>query len=304
MMTGTRQPFTIEIHFPDGVSDGYRTIKKGGWSGVGVICPQLLFPEKKKGEEFKRPGVYVLIGTSDETGNAKAYIGEGDTVLARLNDHYAKKDFWTKVVFFTSVDGSLNKAHIQYLESRLIALAREAKQCDLDNENNPTPPSLSKEVMATAENFLQEILRCFTALGIRLFHKLEKPGGRETKSAERVYLLRIDAKDIKATGYRGEDGFIVCAGSQAVVKVAESLQRRTQFKKTMRDRESLIDQGILKEDTERDIYVFTQDCLLSSPTNAANVVLGNPGDLGRWKDEHGTSLKEILDRESKSATAH
>jgi hypothetical protein len=46
--------------------------------------------------------------------------------------------------------------------------------------------------------------------------------------------------------------------------------------------------------------VFTQDHTLDSASIAANVVLGYSGDLGRWKDEHGASLKEMRKQESAS----
>ncbi len=38
-------------------------------------------------------------------------------------------------VAFTSKDQILNKAHVQYLETRLIAIANDAKRCELDNAN-------------------------------------------------------------------------------------------------------------------------------------------------------------------------
>jgi hypothetical protein len=69
-----------------------------------------------------------------------------------------KKAFWKKAVFFTAEGGRLNKAHVQHLESRLIALAHEAGLVELDNGNQPTTPALSEEEYASAENFLREIL--------------------------------------------------------------------------------------------------------------------------------------------------
>jgi DNA polymerase-3 subunit beta len=112
-------------------------------------------------------------------------------------------------------------------------------------------------------------------------------------------LLRIDAKNVTATGYEIEGGFMVCKGSQAVVEEAPSLKKY--FKKVARARESFIEQGILKENAEKGVYVFTQNCLLDSPTHAANVVLGvsSHGDEC-WKDEHGTPLKEIWKRKSET----
>ena len=263
---------------------------------MGIICPQSLFPEKKKEPDFQKPGVYVLVGTSDETGNPKIYIGEGDQVSSRLNEHYAKKDFWTKTVVFTSVDNSLHKSYVKYLESRLIALAHEAKQCEVINEKTTALPALPKNDILNAERFLQEMLRCFTAIGVQLF---EKPKERVTGDNE-TKLLYIKSEVLKATGYESANGFVVCKDSQAILDVVESFDKYPQFQKVMRDRTFLIEQSILKR--EDNVYVFTQDFTLSSASNAANVVLGYSGDLGRWRDEHGTSLKEIRKRESESAS--
>ena len=61
-----------------------------------------------------------------------------------MNDHYSKKDFWDWAVFFVTKDNSLNKAHVQLLESRLLSLARIAKQSNIDNHQEALPPTLSE----------------------------------------------------------------------------------------------------------------------------------------------------------------
>ena len=61
-----------------------------------------------------------------------------------LDSHAKNKDFWTHGVAFTSKDQSLNKAHVQPLEARLVQLATEAKRCELDNANIPQVPSLRR----------------------------------------------------------------------------------------------------------------------------------------------------------------
>ena len=54
------------------------------------------------------------------------YVGEGDPIRTRQGSHYLQKDFWTRAIGFTTTTtttgGQLNKAHLQFLESRLIAL--------------------------------------------------------------------------------------------------------------------------------------------------------------------------------------
>ncbi len=121
--------YTIRIFFPDSTPDGLWIVDKPNWSGVAVSCPRTLLNEKRSRPEFSRPGVYLLVGSEDGIIQ-KLYVGEGDPIMPRLTDHLAKKDFWTRVVFFTSKDESLHKAHIQYLEARLTQIAAQNKVVD------------------------------------------------------------------------------------------------------------------------------------------------------------------------------
>jgi hypothetical protein len=109
-------------------------------------------------------------------------------------------------------------------------------------------------------------------------------------------LLYMDAKNISATGYEVEDGFVICNGSQAVAEETESL--RTRFKNVMRIRKSLIEQGILARSREKEVLIFTKDHTFDSANIAANVVLAYSCDLGRWKDKDGVSLRRIRKQES------
>ena len=121
------------------------------------------------------------------------------------------------------------------------------------------------------------------------------------KTSERHKFLYIDAKGVKARGYEEGDGFVICKGSQAVVEEASSLE--THYGHVVRARKLLIDQGILKKDAERNVFIFTQDHALNSANYAGNIVLAVSREvLNDWKDEHGTPLKEIRQREAESAS--
>jgi hypothetical protein len=124
MTAQPRRGFSLRIFLPDGTPDGLRIVEKSNWIGRGVICPRSQFREAKARPEFKKTGVYVLRGPSEEGDLPTVYIGEGDPALPRLERHFVNKDFWTSLILFTSKDENLNKAHIQYLEARLTALAR------------------------------------------------------------------------------------------------------------------------------------------------------------------------------------
>ena len=130
--------FSIKIFFPDGITDGFRTVEIDDWSGQGIVCPKSLF--QKKREEFQKVGVYVLIGDSEKTDREKIYIGISENVFDRLDKHYVEKDFWQKVILFTG--NNLTYTHAKFLESRLITLAKQSKQCELDNIDSSNEPTI------------------------------------------------------------------------------------------------------------------------------------------------------------------
>lgn len=160
-----QRPFFIRVFVPTGDPDGLRIVEKSNWPGVGVVFNRTNYKEVVGRGEFDKTGVYVLVGTSEGNILPTIYVGEGDPVKARLNQHYGKKDFWDWAVFFVAKDDSLNKAHVQHLEARLLAVARIAKQCKIDNNQEPLPPTLSEAETAFVESFLQDILSIFPLLG-------------------------------------------------------------------------------------------------------------------------------------------
>lgn len=137
------RPFSIKLFVPDGDPEGLRTVEKSLWTGIGVVFNRTNYKKAAQRPEFDRTGVYVLVGASEDSSLPTIYVGEGDPVRDRLSQHYVKKEFWDWAVFFVTKDHSLNKAHVQRLEWRLVELARQAKTCRLDNHVVPAPPTLS-----------------------------------------------------------------------------------------------------------------------------------------------------------------
>ena len=203
----------------------------------------------------------------------------------RLEQHAARKDFWTTAIVFTSKDTSLNKAHVQYLESRLLEIAADAKRCQLDNGNFPALPSLSEPDTAEIEGFLDEMLLCLPVLGVQLF---EKP----PISATPATVLHINTKGISASGYEAAQGFIVRAGSQALSTEVASIHGYLS-----NIRQALIKSGILAPDGMA--YRFQQDYSFASPSTAAGVVLGRSAN-GRteWQTAIGQTLKSLQEAEA------
>ncbi|MBL8889110.1 MAG: GIY-YIG nuclease family protein [Planctomycetaceae bacterium] len=280
------KPYSIKIFLPGGDPDGLRTIEKSNWSGAGMVIPRALMAAAKSRRELTRTGVYVLLGPPEESGLPRVYVGEGDPIKPRLDQHAAKKDFWTVCIAFTSKDENLNKAHVQYIESRLIAFAAQAKRCVLDNGNVPALPSLSEADAADAEGFLSEMLLCFPVLGLSVF----TAAAPIQKSAKSLY---ITAKGIQAEGRETHDGFVVRSGSGAVKGEVPSCHA---YLKELRA--ALIANGVLKPAGEG--YAFTQDYVFPSPSTAAGVVQGRAAN-GRvdWKTKDGKTLKDLQEAAAK-----
>lgn len=275
-----QRPFSIRIFVPDGDPDGLRLVGKSNWTGIGAVFNRSNYKQVVGRQEFERAGVYVLVGYPEGSGLPTIYVGEGDPVKDRLNQHYSKKDFWDWAIFFVTNDSSLNKAHVQRIEWRLLELAKSAKQCKLDNMNMPLPPTLSEAETADMESLLLDMLSIFPLLGLGVFETtktIKKPGT----------LLCIESKGIKASGYEDVKGFVVCEGSQVLKEEQAAIHHYMSML-----RRDLLEQGVIAEGGPH--YVFTQDQVFSSPSTAAGVILGRAAN-GRieWKTRDGRTLKDM-----------
>ena len=275
-----QRPFSINIFVPDGDPDSLRLVEKSNWTGIGVVFNRTNYKQVVIQEEFDKTGVYVLVGSPEGGGLPTIYIGEGDPVKDRLYEHYSKKDFWVWAVFFVTKDNSLNKAHVQHLESRLLDLAHAAKQSKIDNLQKPLAPTLSKSQTADMESFLLDMLSIFPILGLGVFENTEptsKPGE----------LFYIDAKGIKATGYEVPKGFFVLKGSQLVKEEVPSIHA---YMSTLR--KDLLEQGVIS--AKDNAYAFNEDYVFNSSSTAAGVIQGRTANGRRdWKNKEGKTLREI-----------
>lgn len=282
-------PFSLRIFVADGDPDGLRIVERFNASARAVVFPRALLPQVKARPELQQTGVYLLLGPRPDGEGELLYVGEGDPIRPRLESHYAQKDFWTRAIGFVAVGGLLNKAHVQFLEARLIALARAAKRVPLDNANQPTEPSLSEADRADMEVFLAHMLGMLPVLGVHAFESAPAVAAKASP------VLSCKGKGALASGYEASQGFVVKAGSQAV---AESVPSMQQHVRGMFDlRQELIANGVLA--LAEGLYRFTQDYSFSSPSTAAAVVLGRSAN-GRieWKDAQGRTLKALQEAEA------
>lgn len=278
-------PFSIRLFVADGDPDGLRIVERSNWNGLCLMFPRTVLPEIRSRGEFARAGVYLLLGPRKDAEGEMLYIGEGDPVGPRLESHYSKKDFWNRGIFFvTGSAGALNKAHVKYIEARLIEMALAAKRIKLDNQNSPSLPTLNEADQADMEVFLSHMLQILPLLGIDAFEQ-----AKAAPPSERLDLL-IVAKGVRGHGYESKSGFVVCAGSEVVMETTASMKKH--LSGIMDLRSDLIERGVIDGSTKP--YRFSMDYVFSSPSTAAAVILGRSAN-GRteWRDKAGRTLKHL-----------
>jgi hypothetical protein len=211
------------------------------------------------------------------------YIGEGERIRDRFKVHLAV-DFWNQVVYFTSKDENLTKAHIRYLEGRLIEQARQAGRAVVMNDQSSGAklPESDREDM---EVFLEKINQLLPVLGVELL--IPATGKAETDAEKEM--LYCEIKGIKARGRLTPNGFLVLKDSQAVLNDRASSLK---YPWPLNMRQKLKAEGVLT--VEKDHLVFTRNEEFSSPSAAAAVVHGGHANgLTAWKNKDGKTLKEI-----------
>src|SRR6185312_8497573 len=135
------------------------------WTGHVVAAPRSDLPALLKRDETSRTGIYILFGDDPESlGGTLAYVGEGDEVRTRLQQHarpeeQGGKDFWDRAIVLTSKDANLTKAHARYLESRFITLAQQARRSRLVSGTAPPPLPLPEADVSDMEYFISAVAR-------------------------------------------------------------------------------------------------------------------------------------------------
>ncbi len=279
---------TLELFFIDGKPDGMLTAEVFGWTGHILVAPRTRLSEALKRKESSYTGVYILLGELGE--ESLAYIGEGENIANRIKSHDAKKDWWTRVILITSAANNLHKAHVQYLEARLVKEGIYASNTKLENSTNPSLPSLSEAAQANMEVFIEQLLMVLPAIRVDLFTSKTKPDKSDTlhqtqnTNENPVFELTLKKEGIKATAILEDGEFIVQKGSQARGTYIGDRSEKSYYWK---HHDKLVEQGILVNQGKH--KVFTKSYAFPS-TSAAGAVCNGRSTAGpiAWKVK-GTS---------------
>lgn len=275
---------SIRLYFPDRDPSGLFTAEVMNWSGKMLIAPRSRLADLAKREEVTRTGIYILAGPDPENPmNEIVYIGEGDNVMTRLVKHNKdeSKDFWTRCVSVISKDLNLTKAHVRYLESRLIALGYAAGRAKIHNNTAPAPTHLPEADLADMEGFLEHIELTLPVIGFSFLKPkptVNRPDSSEPLGDDESPLFEFACGEAKATAKEVDGEFVVLKGSTA------TLEPRASWTSYRKLRQQLVDEKKLVEVSGQGLLLFAEDVYLASPSAGASIVAaGNSNGPSLWK---------------------
>lgn len=292
---------SLELFYIDGHPDGMITAELFNWTGHVFVTPRTRLTEALRREEAGYAGVYLLLG--EKEGQDFAYIGEAEDLGVRLKQHAAAsdKDWWETAVLVSASANRLNKAHVKYLEARLIVMAREIGHTPLHNGNSPKPPGLTEADIAKMEAFLASLMVVLPAIRVDMFIQRSRPAGSsrpvpafEASEGERTdaapetvrFVLHKPRIDLTAKAVFQDGEFIVEAGSQARSDWHGEGGQSASYQPL---HDELVRSGTLQmAGTHR---VFTKDYAFRSPSAAAAVVFGHSvSGPAAWKLESNPDI--------------
>ena len=287
---------SINIFLMDGDPTGRIKCTLANWTGVAYKIPRTTLDLCKERDDLKQSGIYFLFGTSDHTGNNAVYVGQagarknGEGLLYRLQEHKRNpdKEYWTEAIVFTTSNNSFGPTEISYLENRFCGLALAAHRYDVKNGNDPTHGNITEEKESELEEFVDYARIVMGTLGHKVFEPIValQPTAAEVAESDNEPLLYFNRTNLKATGRRTSEGFVVFKGSAVVSALQKSCpENAVKLRERYKDK---IDGN----------HILTEDLLFTSPSTAAAFVGGsslNGNEL--WKTDAGVTLKH-LDRTS------
>ncbi|WP_438300422.1 GIY-YIG nuclease family protein [Pseudomonas sp. NMS19W] len=303
---------SIRLFLVDGTPSGLLTAEIINWSGHVLTGPRSKFAELVQRPECGRTGVYFLMGPDpDGSPLDRVYIGESDDVARRLKEHnqgehLGGKDFWERACLVTSKDLNLTKAHVKYLETRLIRIAKEAGHSIVINTADRIYDNLPESDQADMAFFLEQIRTVLPTLGLGFLREVTKPSQlQETSSVSMkmvthspVFELTSKNRSITAYGQEVNGEFFVLKNSYASEEWTSSPHSyQTLF-------ERVVKEGALSA-PENGTRRFIDDYAFNSPSAAAAVVLGRNANgrtswtvkdstltYAQWQDEQVAAMDQ------------
>ncbi|MDX2241120.1 MAG: GIY-YIG nuclease family protein [Leptolyngbyaceae cyanobacterium bins.302] len=264
------------MYLVDGNPNGIMTVEIMNWTGVVTVSPKTQLADLASRSEIRRTGIYILVGNNPESPSFQevVYIGESDCVWDRLTQHIkdpVKEVWWRRTVIITSKDDNLTKAHIRYLESRLISLGIQAQRAKITNGTNPDVPRLPEPDIADMEYFLEQVQMLLPVLGLTFAMPLPTLENEQLPElvGHESPIFYMNYKKAKAFAREVNGEFVILKDSTLCKEETSSLA--SSYRQL---RSQLLADGKLVDSDNADCWRLTQDLPLTSPSAAACVVGG------------------------------
>lgn len=300
---------SIRLFLPEGTPGQLFTAEIVNWTGRVTVFPRAELGKFRLRAEAQQPGVYLLMGQDPEHPELDlAYVGETEVLFDRLANHNRddQKDFWQTTFVISSKDANLTKAHVRYLEARLVDVIAQANRVGLQNGNlvgstQRTP--LPEADQADMEYFLSQILLILPVVGFEGVRPRPTLSQRPSETADtlrgtdmvepaQTFQLQMPSIGLVANAVESGGEFVVTAGSTARVEGQQSWKSY----KPLRDQ--LVEEGKLVTSANPVLFEFKEDVTFRSPSAAAAVVLarnangriewvhaGTGQEYGQFKDQ-------------------
>lgn len=305
----------VRLFLVDGTVGSLMTAEILNWTGHMLRARRKDLGQLRNRYEANRTGVYILFGL-DEGGEPAAYIGEGDNVVKRLENHNANKDFWEDVVIITSKDMNLTKAHVRYLESELIKLAKSIGRVILYNGNLPSGGAALPEAdQSDMQYFIRQIRILMPVLGFDIFRGRSAQGstitqapstGANSAASNAIPIVEevSEASDSPVFVMSTKEGanaqaqiidgeFTMLAGSVLPDSMKDSPEMAESTRKAFIVRKA--QHAKILELTEPSqipgMVTLTKDVAFTSPSAAGAIVYGRASANGRltWRTQKGST---------------
>lgn len=262
---------SLELYFVDGKPDGMLTAEVFNWTGHVLKIPRTRIVDGLKRPEAAYTGVYILEG--EEDGEPKIYVGEAETLSERLRQHVKNKDWWDDVVVVTTTGDALHKAHVKYLEARLVETALSVGKARVENGNTPTRSSLNEAAAANMESFLDTLMMVLPAIRVDSFDEKRRSAPATPQAAgsedEPRFEFKMTRHGMSATALLRNGELIVQKGSIVRPTWVGDRNYDTHYFKL---HDKLVEAGMIVPDGDKGI--LTEDYAFSSPSAAAAIVSG------------------------------
>jgi hypothetical protein len=278
---------TIQIYVPSGDPREMRIAEITTRIVRAFEIPRSQLQDFLSREESAQVGVYFLFG-DDKSGLPAVYIGQSGAIGQRLVTHNAQKEFWTRAVAVVSLTNNWTQTHVTYLEWLCIKESSAIDRYQIENGNQGSKPHTPEALEADCQEVFETMRILLTTLAYPLFEGLVTKSSNGMISALTTYSC-TGKEGADALGQYTAEGFVVFKNSKARKRPVESLQAYPSY---VARRQALINSRKLVDANET--LTFTEDVLFSSPSAAADMVLGRSSNGWiDWVTEDGRTLDSV-----------